>query len=300
MNDDFNNAKGFGEILDHTFRLSKNKFADFFLILLIFMGPIYLIQAIFQLLAGTSFFREIGGGSNWFEQVTSSFEQPTTTSSPIENIGLFFVGLASIILFPVAQAAVMYAIENIRKNETFTISSVIKRAFSRFWPIFGSSLLFAVIVFGLIFVPLIIVILVGVLGTMNNPIVGIITAIVLFLGFTIGLGLLITRWSFYFGAVVIDKEAPGLSRSWQLSKKRTWISFGLYIVFFLIIGVVSGVLELIFSALLGNSVLMSMIVNLISIVTTLFLSVGYAIMYFDLKIRHDGEDLQEMLDEYKN
>ena len=46
MDERFNRPKGFGEILDLTFSLSKNKFRDFFFISLIFMGPIYLIQAL--------------------------------------------------------------------------------------------------------------------------------------------------------------------------------------------------------------------------------------------------------------
>lgn len=62
MDPQFNKPKGFGEILDHTFRLSKKRFKDFFLIFLILVGPVYLLDALLQLLGGTNFFREIDGG----------------------------------------------------------------------------------------------------------------------------------------------------------------------------------------------------------------------------------------------
>ncbi|MFK4996927.1 hypothetical protein ACI2OX_03375 [Bacillus sp. N9] len=45
--------------------------------------------------------------------------------------------------------------------------------------------------------------------------------------------------------------------------------------------------------------LLSIIINLATIFTTLILSVGFAVMYFDLKIRHDADDLKDMIDEYK-
>ena len=185
-----------------------------------------------------------------------------------------------------------------RKNEEFTIGSVIKRAFSRFWPILGSTLLFGLIVFGIIIIPIIIVTLVGLFGSAANPVAGIISAIILFLGFAVGIGYLLTRWSFYFGSVVFGDDFPGLSRSWSLTRNRTWTLMGLYIVFLLIISCISFALEITFSLLLGNSVLLSMIVNVATIFTTLIFSVGYAVMYLDLKMRHDADDLKEMIEDY--
>ena len=41
-----------------------------------------------------------------------------------------------------------------------------------------------------------------------------------------------------------------------------------------------------------------MIVSLASIFTTLIFSVGYAVMYLDLKVRHDADDLKEMIEDY--
>ncbi|MFL6518087.1 MAG: hypothetical protein ACJ8GL_08415, partial [Bacillus sp. (in: firmicutes)] len=302
LNNKFNSPKGFGEILDHTFSLTKNRFKDFFMILLIFMGPVYLLQAILELSSGKSFFREVGSGGAWYEQILSSFEESGTfdTSSLSASIGLIIIGLVSAILAPVAEAAILFTINHVRKNEEYTVGSVIKHAFSRFWPMLGSSILFGLISIGIIFIPLALVGLIGVVvGTAVDPILGIILGVVLFLGAALGIGLLLTRWSFYFGSVVLDKDSPGFGRSWRLSRKRTWVLMGLYIVFYFIISSITFGVQMTFGIVLGNSVLLTLISNMITLITTMIFSVGYGIMYLDLKTRHDADDIKDMLEEYK-
>ena len=134
---------------------------------------------------------------------------------------------------------------------------------------------------------------------MVNTVLGILLGIVLFIGSAVGIGLLLTRWSFYFGSVVLDKDSPGLGRSWRLSRKRTWALMGLYIVFYFIISSISFGVQMTFGIVLGNSVLLTLISNLVTLVTTMIFSVGYGVMYLDLKTRHDADDIKEMLEDYK-
>ncbi|WP_160722822.1 hypothetical protein [Bacillus sp. USDA818B3_A] len=303
MDAKFSKPKGFGEILDHTFSLSKNRFKEFFMILIVFMGPVYLLQAIIQTATGTSFFRETGTGGEWYEQILSSFEESGSfdSSSLGADIGLIVVVLLSVLLFPVAEAAVLFAINHIRNEEEFTAGSVIKQAFRRFWPMLGSSILFGLMLLGIFLIPILIVALSGVvLAAAVHPVLGILTGIVLFIGFAIGGSLLITRWSFYFGSVVLDKVSPGFARSWRLSRKRTWALFGLYIVFYLIVTIISFAIQVTFGALLGNSVLLGLISNMASLFTTMIFSIGYGIMYLDLKTRNDAEDLKELIEDYQS
>ncbi len=297
LNERFSKPKGFGEILDLTFSLSRNKFKDFFIILLIFMGPIYLIQALIRLASGVSFFRETGVGVGWYEQIFSSFTD-TESVNIVESLGNGLMGIISFFIFPVASAAILLAVHQIQKNGEFTIAQVIKHAFSRYGAIIGSTILFSLIVFGLVIVPFIFMIFIFIIGTVTFPTAGIIIGILLFLGLAVGIGYFLTRWSFYFGSAVLREGSPGLSRSWRLTRKRGWTLMGLYIVFFLINTVISLAVELTFSIFLGNSVLLTMTVSLVSIVTTLLFSVGYAVMYLDLKVRHDADDLKEMIESY--
>src|SRR4051812_15251938 len=199
------------------------------------MGPVYLLQAIIQFASGTSFFREVGTGSDWLEKRISSFTETGAidSSSLGVDIGIIVISVIGALLFPVAEAAILCLLNHIRYNEEFTVTSVIKQAFARFWPILGSNILFGLICFGIVLLPLGIAVGVGfVVGMTIHPILGGVLGFLLFIGFAIGIGLLITRWSFYFGSVVLDKQSPGFSRSWRLSKKRTWVLMGLYIVFY--------------------------------------------------------------------
>lgn len=305
MNTKFSKPKGFGEILDHTFRLSKNRFKDFFLIFLILLGPVYLLQALIELAAGISFFRTVGTGETWFDGIINSFSGEFTVEEGQEvnlaaELGTGLIGLISIILAPIAQAAILFALNHMRKNEEFTVKLVIKQAFSRFWPIIGSSLLFGVIVFGIVFVPIFTIGFAGVFGAaLLEPGVGIVVAgIVLLLAFAVAVAYLLTRWSFYFGAAAIENDAPGLGRSWRLTKKRGWILLLLFIVFGLIVGIVSSAFELTFGLVLGNSVLYGMIINVVSLFTSMLFAVGFGVMFLDLKTRHDADDLNEMIDDY--
>ncbi|BCB02386.1 hypothetical protein [Bacillus sp. KH172YL63] len=305
MNAQFSKPKGFGEILDHTFRLSKNHFKDFFLVFLILLGPVYLLQALIELAAGVSFFRSIGGGETWLEGVMSSFtgELDAEDGQSVNlgaELGTGLIGLITMILTPITQAAILFALNHMRKNEEYSVKLVLKEAFSRFWPLIGSSLLFGVIMFGLIVVPMIAIFMGGAFSALafDFGVGTIVTIILVFLVFAVGIGYLLTRWSFYLGAAAIEEDAPGLGRSWNLTSKRAWTLIGLYIVFSLIFAVISLAFEFTFGLLLGQSVLYNMIVNIISLFTSMLFAVGFAVMFFDLKTRHDADDLNEMIDDY--
>lgn len=298
MNEQFDRPKSFGEILDHSFRLSKNKFPDLFKILLLLLGPVYLIQAIVQLLSGMSFIRQDGNGDAWYEQFMGSMEGTTAAMNPGADLILLVIGLATFLLYPIAQAAIIFTIDHIRKNESYTVGSVIKKAFSRFLPIIGSSLLFGLIVFGTIVISIVVLGMVTLAGGAADIVTSIVLGAVLLLALFVGAALLLTRLSFYLAAVVLDGDTPGLSTSWRLTKHRTWKLFGLYVVFYLIIGAISAAVEALLGIFLGNSVLFMLLINLVTLFTMIILSVGYTVMYMDLKIRHSADDLKEMIHTY--
>ncbi|WP_010530897.1 hypothetical protein [Lentibacillus jeotgali] len=299
MNEGLNRPKGSGEILDAAFTLCKQYFSKFFLIILITVGPLYLLQSMILFLTGRSFFREAGSGSNWFNQTLNSFEATanTTLGEDIANLG---VGLLTYIFIPVAQAAVLFAISRLKTQDDFAVGSVIKQAFSKFWPILGSSLIFGIILFAMFFIPFIAIMIIGVLSIFADPVSGIAIMIILMLAVGLAAAYFLTRWSFFLGTAVFENNIPGLGRSWHLTRKNSWKVFGIYIVFFLIFLAVSLAVETVLITFLGNSVLYSIIVNLVTLLTTTIFMVGYAILYFDLKIRQGGDDLKHMINDYQN
>lgn len=297
MDEKFSRPKSFGQVLDHTFSLSKKYFKVFFLIALIFLGPVYLLQAVFELMAGVSLFKGTGVGESFFDETLSSFDE-TQNMNIGADLAAIAGGLLTLIVLPFVMGAIIFAVNHIRKGESFTPGDVIRQAASRYWPLLGSSILYGILVSILYGIPIGIIVLVGVLGALVNPVVGIIFAVLLFLGLIVGLGYLSTRWSLYFASVLFKEDTPGISRSWRLTKGRGWKVFGLFIIFFLIISIVTFVLELVFSMLLGNSVLLSMIINAATIFTTMVTTVGYAVVYFDLRLRTDADDVKGMLEDY--
>ncbi|OZU89434.1 hypothetical protein CIL03_06910 [Virgibacillus indicus] len=295
MNDKFGRAKGFSEILDHTFQLLKSHFSTFFLIFLIILGPVFLLEALFLLASGTSFFRQVGSGSNWFEQIISGYDESLNNSMGSD----FFIGFAMLVLTPIGYAAVLFAVVQVRNDEKFTAGTVIKRAFSRFWPLLGSSVIIGAILIGLIIAVAFLIIIPGVITGLGDPLIGIILSIGLLLGIGLVVALLFTRWCFYLSTVVFEEGFPGFAESWRLTKKHTWRIFGLFLLIILITTIVGAAIEGVFTFILGNSVLYVIIVDLIAMLTSMITAVAYAVIYFDLKLRQDGDDLREMIDDYQ-
>lgn len=295
----FNNKpKGFGEILDLTFRIIKNHFPSLFLISIIFMGPVFLIQAVSALIGGRNFFTALGTGENSFEKFVNTYTQTAQEVSLAESIGTILTGLLVILFYPTACAAIIVLVKRIKNDEAYTVGSVIRTAFTRFWPLLWSNLLMGLILFSIVFIPIVIATVVLIGAAVFDPATAIVLLVIGIIGGGIGLGLLFTKWGFYLPAVLFDRVAPGLSKSWMLTKKRTWKLFGLYVVLGLIVAGISVAIE-IPASFLGMSVLYSIIINFGTLFTTIIFTVGYAVMYFDAETRNTAGDLKAMIDEYQ-
>src|SRR5699024_2216981 len=149
-----------------------------------------------------------------------------------------------LILLPIAYAAVLLAVHRLKNNETFSAGEVIKQAFSKFWSILGARVIFGLILFALIFVPIfILTILVIIRIAPTHPSLSIILAFVLFLALLLASLPLSSRWSFYLGAVVFENKMPGVANSWRLRSGRTWSLVGIFIVFNAIARIIGSIIE---------------------------------------------------------
>ncbi|GAB3802265.1 hypothetical protein [Virgibacillus kimchii] len=295
MKDQFSSQKRFSEILDHSFQLIKSNFSTFFLVFLILLGPLYLIEALLLLSSGVSFFREVGTGGNWFEDAMSGFDEGVGVSVGMNSAISFLLA----ILGPVAVGSILFGINRIRNQETFTAGSLIKQAFTRFGPLVGSTLIVGIIFIAMI-IPVFIIffVMAGLLFT--EPVAALIGVFVMLFIIFIGFVLLFTRWGFFLAVVTFNEGFPGIPESWRLTKKHTWRVFGLFLVIFLITVIIAFAIDAIAALVLGNSVLYMIIINLTTILVSMINAVVYAVIYFDLKLRQDGDDLREMIDEYQN
>lgn len=309
MNNRLNQPNSFTQILDLTFRIGKDHFRNFFYILFVFMGPIFLLQALLELQFGLNLinFGTDDANANFVDRMISRFD------SGFYDDGLYglelygteivtiIVALATIILAPISTAAIVIAIDKIRKNEPYTVGSVIKEAFRRFFPLMGGSIVFGLIItFVSIISILLVVLAIYVAGGFDGNIIATVLIIIFstIVGI-VGLGYFFTRISFYITAIAVGEKSPAIVTSFRLSKGRGWILLGLIVVISMITSTISGAFEVLFTLIFGASVLLSLSVNLISIVTSMFMTIAYAVMYFDMKARRDGDDLDRLLDEYE-
>jgi hypothetical protein len=254
-----------------------------------------LIEALLLLNSGVSFFREVGTSGNWFNDAMAGFDEGVGVSLEMTNV----MTLLLAILGPIALASVLFGVNRIRNQESFTAGSLIKEGFSRFGPLVGSTLIIGII-FIAILVPvfIIFIIMAGLLFT--EPVTALLGILVMLFAIFLGFTLLFTRWGFYLAAVSFKEGFPGIPESWRLTKKHTWRVFGLFLVIFLITVIIAVAIDSITAIFLGNSVLYTIILNLTTILVSTINAVVYSVIYFDLKLRQDGDDLKEMIDEYQN
>jgi hypothetical protein len=130
--------------------------------------------------------------------------------------------------------------------------------------------------------------------------------------FAVGLGLIALiipgiylLVSLYFGdAALLAEDRRGykaLSRSFELVRGRWWPTFGALVVSFLLTNIVSRILDVVFEPLLtvdpgesltGLIVWTQILAFIVSVLTQPFTAAVAAIIYFDLRVRKEGFDLE--------
>jgi len=294
----FSKPKRFAEVLDLTFRIIKEQFGKLFLLLLAFYSPIIVTQALIQVFAGRGFIRDLAPGESFFEQIiNTTVEMDELFINPAETYGNLLLGLMQLIVVPIATASVILIVKYLKDNQSYEIKTIAKQAFSRFWPLVGSYLLFSIIASITIIIPIAIIGSIAAFSFLSDRIIAGLLFILLIFVLLIALLLLITRWSLFL-PISLFKGAPGLSDSFHLTRGRTWMTFWLYVTLFIITGFVTSAFEIV-ALFLGVSVLYTIIINIVGIFTTMIFSVGYAVIYFDLDVRQTGSDLKGMINEYQ-
>ncbi|UOQ84200.1 hypothetical protein [Gracilibacillus salinarum] len=298
MNGNVQKPLRFAEILDQTFRIIKQNIKPIFLISFFIMVPIFVIQAIVLILTGRELFISVDPSQSIFSSLMGNIESIANTSYE-ENVISNVVSMISLLAVPLIAGALILAVKQVRNGEEIVVKDMIKGALPRYFPILFSTLLISIIAIAIILPGFIITAIIG--GSSSiifHPVAGVMILLLLMAGFFLAVGLLFTRWSLFLPAVLFEKVAPGLSRSWHLTKKQTWKFFGLLLVLIIISLIITSVLQipLIF---LGNSVLYYVLTNIFSLISWIITYVGYSVMYFDASIRQEGSDLQSLINEYQ-
>jgi|GEM_PF-287605 len=225
---------------------------------------------------------------------------PTVTASEVWAFvaGILLVVVVSFIASTLATAACFKAVSDAylggEPNWRTSLAFAGRRLHSVLW----ISILGGLLAFGLVVAA----------GALTAAL-GLIDEVALILGVLLIIAAIVVATWVWIGWVVAvpafltegTKGRRALGRSFGLVKGRWWRTFGLYLLANLLVGVVGNIIGSILTALqftdIGDSFALSLIINAIgqtisAVITTPFIAAFIIVLYFDLRVRKEGFDLQ--------
>jgi hypothetical protein len=114
----------------------------------------------------------------------------------------------------------------------------------------------------------------------------------------------VVRFLFTSQAIIVENQGPlqSLSRSWHLTRHVFWRTFGYLMIIWLLTGLLPGIVTTVFSSslnffLASQTILLLLISTIISaviqVIITPFSMIAYTLMYYDLRVRKEGFDLEQ-------
>ncbi|MEK8132291.1 hypothetical protein WMW72_30770 [Paenibacillus filicis] len=314
-----NRPMGVGAILDRSFQLYRNHFATAFLLMLLFVGPFYLLQNL--LLYNLSSVPLLPQAGDSIADSLDLFISRSNLEAEALNPGLLFFSfllmpLYAVLLLPVLMSSQLHLVQTALQGQEVRFSEVLRQSFGRYGRVIGNSLLYGLIITGIsigIWIALVIVIVIVVAltaglaaglpsigsgslgGSIVLIIVGVVVYILVALGIWAGLSFFMIRFGFFLPIVALEDGEGAIGRSWRLTKGSFWRIFAVL----LLLSVLYSIFALGSYALMIGVFKMSLIGQLINVLLVLLIAplftIPYAVIYFDLRVRNEGSDLENYL-----
>ena len=177
------------------------------------------------------------------------------------------VAVAGAVLVNVATAAITLAVSDAYLGRNSSWGDSVAGAFARVGPVVGAAILFSIAIF------------VGAFGLLVGA-------------FVVGAGL-----GIFMPALMIEQlgATDSLKRSWRLTNGRKWSVFGAYALAAIIVWIVSAVILFVIGLVTASSdsfFVSQMLSTVASVFTTPFIASVVVVIYFDLRVRKEGFDLE--------
>ena len=275
------------ELLDEIFRLYRRYFTVIAGVSLVVVLP----GLVWSLITGSYRF----SFSTYF-RVFRVPGQSTFVVTPLSQQDLinFFVGaslgaLGALLLFPFTVGAVYRAAVDAAQGRPATVGSVLKETARRYLPLLG----------------LVGVIILLAIGWYIALVIGLVLLVLpglVVLGLAVWMAI---RWAMVVAAMTAEDVGPinGLRRSWNLTRGQWWRVFGILIV----VAILQGVIAFGLSFLLGGiallipgldsgvrGALVLIVTTLLNAVVTPIGTIAVTLLYFDLRVRNEGYDLDQL------
>jgi len=280
---------GVGRMLDLSFQMYRKHFAKLMLIMLICYGPFYLANAMIQ-----------GQTVQSLLDVNEIMNYSVSDAEPLisaDNAVLFLLlgVLVVFVLTPVVIAAIVFLVHRALKGEEAPSAlRLLRMSFKRYWGLLGSTIVFGLILVGLIIAFVIAFMIMGFISAVFPGLIGGILFFLLAVGTVFGFYYFVIRFMYFLPVVAYKEESVGIGRSWGLTRNSFWRIFGLFFVLTLLIYIFNIVTSLLLSLVPMNSILFVLLQLFVSLLTGPMIFVAYAVSYTDLKVR-DGMGLEEMI-----
>ncbi len=268
---------GPAQVVDHAIRLVLRNFKPLAIILAVIWAPWALLEPLYSFTSADDV-RVIDGQLRFIYDTESALNTANLVSFLLVLIGAVAAGVA--LLAMVRRLTAAYV-----GDEPPTWGEAITFGFGRFLPLLWIIVLLAAMLFVVAFV-------FSVLAFALGPV-----AFIVFVGLGLWIGV---SWAVVLPALVVEDErgVAALRRSFTLVRGRWWATFGALLVAFIILFAVQfGVAALVVGALEINSeVVVLALVTLISILLNFLVFPFWAgvqtVIYYDLRVRKEGLDLQ--------
>ena len=270
------------ELLDELFRLYRRHFSLIIGVALLVALP----GLVWQLVTG-SYRLTASSYTNLF--TTPGSATPTFSSQQLQNLSgaLALAGLGGLILLPFSVGAVTRAVTDVALGRTASIGSVLRETLARYLPLLG----FIALVF-LIFVVWVIVLAIGF-------VLLVLPGLAVFCG---GVYLAV-RWSLSVAAMMAEDIGPiaAMSRSWSLVSGQWWRTFGIIVIVLIMRAIIGAALGFLFGIIAGvattGDVQLAVVAvgsTLLGAIITPLVTIAIVLLYFDLRVRKEGLDLDQL------
>jgi hypothetical protein len=270
------------ELLDELFRLYRRHFPLIIgvALLVALPGLVWTLVAGVYRLNSTSY-------TNLFTATGTS--TVAFNSQEFSNLlGTLLLGaLGGLILLPFSLGAVYRAVTDVALGRPATIGVVLRETLARYWPLLGLVGLF--FVFGVVWV--------------IAEVIGFVLLILPGLAVFCAAAYFLVRWSLTVAAMMAEDIGPirGLGRSWNLVKGQWWRTFGILVVVAILQTIISSALSILFQLIATifstgdfQAALVSVGSTLLSALVSPITTIAVVLLYFDLRVRKEGLDLDQL------
>jgi len=268
------------ELLDELFRLYRRHFGLIVGVALIVVLP----GLIWTLITGTYRLTSTS--------ITNIFASPGGSVTPTFNstrfsslFGLLAVGgLGGLILLPFTLGAVYRAVTDVALGRPVTIVGVLRETLAKYLPLLG--------LVGIFYLLAIVWVVAFVLGVILLVVPGL---IVIALG-----AYFLVRWFLVVAAMMAEDIGPirGMRRSWALVGGMWWRTAGIIVVLLILQSIVNVALGLLVQIIVSVGLSGDLRLALSAVASTLLgaivspiFTIGLVLLYFDLRTRKEGLDL---------